>query len=349
MARAASSSAESWRQGRRQGRAFVASPWTRPLVLALVLALFCGVANASIGDRLPEFRHCLEVCKSENCGSEKPHTAIPLLRRLLAWTCSSECDYACQHIITESRVESDLPIVQFHGKWPFYRFLGMQEPFSVLFSLGNLYAHLDGLGKIREAIPSRYALRPWYEWLARISIAAWTFSAIFHTRDFAITEELDYFAAGATVFYGMYYTPIRVFRLHKPTPRHRSVLRAWSLLCLCLYVAHVAYLKFVRWDYSYNMAANIAAGMVQNILWSGFSFNRYRRSKSKQLWVVWPGLAVAWVMFAMGMELFDFPPWLGSIDAHSLWHLMTIAPTVLWYNFLVKDAAVDMAEDRLKA
>lgn len=113
------------------------------------------------------------------------------------------------------------------------------------------------------------------------------------------------------------------------------------------------------------MAANVAAGVVQNILWTSFSLYRYR--KSGHLWTTWPGLVVAWVTFAMSLELFDFPPWFGSIDAHSLWHMMTIAPTVLWYksvsqpspflllrpqtfllrqrtpSFLVKDAQDDIA------
>ena len=221
-------------------------------------------------------------------------------------------------------------MVQFHGKWPFYRFLGMQEPFSVLFSLGNLWAHYDGLQKIHAQVPRSYTLRPFYEVLAYVGIASWILSAIFHTRDFPLTEQLDYFAAGANVLYGMYYTPVRIFRLDRPSPRRRSLLRAWTVLCAVLYCCHVGYLKGVTWDYTYNMAANVAAGVVQNILWSWFSVDRFR--KSRRLWATWPGLVVAWVMFAMSMELFDFPPWFGSIDAHSLWHLMTIGPTVLWYK-----------------
>lgn len=200
----------------------------------------------------------------------------------------------------------------------------------MLFSLGNLWAHANGLSKIRSQIPASYSLRPFYVWLARIGMATWTLSAVFHTRDFQLTEELDYFAAGATVLYGMYYTPIRIFRLDLPTPRRRSVLRGWTLLCVALYTCHIAYLKLVRWDYTYNMAANVAAGMVQNVLWSWFSYEKYRTSRLA--WATWPGIVVAWVMFAMSMELFDFPPWLGSIDAHSLWHMMTIAPSVLWYK-----------------
>lgn len=206
----------------------------------------------------------------------------------------------------------------------------MQEPFSVLFSLGNLWAHWVGLRKVRAHIPASYSMRPWYVCLAWVNIVSWVFSAIFHTRDFRLTEELDYFGAGANVLYGMYYTPIRVFRLDRATPRRRSVLRAWTLLCISMYLCHILYLKFVKWDYTYNMAANVAAGIVQNILWTWFSFDRYR--KSRRAWAAWPGFVVAWVIFAMSMELFDFPPWLFSIDAHSLWHLMTIGPTVLWYK-----------------
>ncbi|CAM1507107.1 Fc.00g067480.m01.CDS01 [Cosmosporella sp. VM-42] len=269
-----------------------------------------------------------------------------LLHRMLFWNCKSECNYACQHIVTSQRIAEDEPVEQFYGKWPFHRFLGMQEPCSVIFSLGNLWAHWDGLKKVRANIPKSYSLRPFYEYLAMIGIMSWVFSSIFHTRDFKVTEKLDYFGAGASVIYGLYYTVVRVFRLDKRSPRNRSVLRAWTVLCIFLYVCHVFYLEFIDWDYTYNMAANVAVGSIQNALWTWFSFDRYR--KSKRIWAAWPGFVVAWVIFAMGMELFDFPPWMGSVDAHSLWHLMTIAPTILWYNFLVRDAQDDMARSQLK-
>ncbi|KAI9172131.1 Protein PER1 [Paramyrothecium foliicola] len=307
-------------------------PQSLLLSLALLAVLFVGVAQASKGDRLPEFKECLKVNAHllQAAGSSAYQDDEALLHRLLLWNCASECDYTCQHIITNRRVEAGDPVVQFHGKWPFYRFLGMQEPCSVLFSLANLWAHWAGLRKVRAQIPAYYTLRPFYEWLSTVGIASWVFSAIFHTRDFQFTEELDYFAAGASVLYGMYYTPVRVFRLDQPTPRRRSVLHAWTLLCIVLYICHVVYLKFVNWNYTYNMAANVTAGVVQNLLWSWFSFNQYR--KSKRTWAAYPGLVVAWITFAMSMELFDFPPWLGSIDAHSLWHLMTVGPTILWYK-----------------
>ncbi|KAJ9139091.1 Protein PER1 [Pleurostoma richardsiae] len=334
------------------------------LLLAVALAallFFAGGAEASVGDRLVEFRECVEVCLRENCSPESKPTTIPLHRRLLFWDCPSECDYACQHIITSRRLSAGHAVVQFHGKWPFRRLLGAQEPLSVLFSLGNLAAHWRGLRRLRAAVPASYTLLPFYEWYAYLGIAAWVFSAVFHTRDSNATERLDYFAAGATVLYGLYYTPVRLLRLDLPAASSpssssasggrrrpwRPALRAWTALCLAAYAAHVCYLTLWKWDYGYNMAANVACGAVQNVLWGWYSWDKYRRSRRP--WAVWPGIAVAWVTLAMSLELFDFPPLWGSVDAHSLWHLGTIAPTVLWYNFLIKDALDDIAgEERLK-
>ncbi|KAI0505241.1 Per1-like protein [Xylaria bambusicola] len=212
----------------------------------------------------------------------------------------------------------------------------MQEPFSVVFSLGNFLAHQTGLARLRERVPPSYPMRWYYELFAYFGMAAWVFSSIFHTRDFTFTEQLDYFGAGASVLYGMYYALVRVVRLDLPTPRRRSVLRLWTIFCCALYVGHVAYLKLWRWDYTYNMTANLVVGMVHNLLWSYFSWVKWR--ETGQTWAIWPSMLVAWIMLVMSLELLDFPPLWGALDAHSLWHLGTIAPAILWYNFMIKDS-----------
>ncbi|QIW94849.1 hypothetical protein AMS68_000367 [Peltaster fructicola] len=321
----------------------------------LFVLIFGGQASASTGDRLPEFKSCVTDCVTANCGPAG--LSVPIEHQLLLWTCPQECDYTCQHIITDERLEREPqyiePIVQFHGKWPFFRFLGMQEPFSVLFSLFNFVAHQWGLGKIREHIPESYSLRKYYMWFGYCGLASWLFSMIFHSRDFKLTERLDYFAAGMSVMYGLYYTPIRIFRLDRTevdtttTRRKESFVRVWTIFCLSAYLLHISYLSFYRFDYTYNMAANVAVGIVQNVLWTGFSITRFR--KVGRLWAAWPGLIVAWIVLAMSLELFDFPPWWRMLDAHALWHLGTVGPTIWWYNFLVKDAQEDLQSQRLKA
>lgn len=261
------------------------------------------------------------------------HIAFHL--RLMFWTCPAECDYTCQHVVTDRRLSRDppmiSPVLQFHGKWPFHRIMGMQEPFSVLFSLFNFLAHWNGLARIRESIPEWYSLRKYYLGFGYVGLASWTFSMLFHTRDFPLTEKLDYFAAGANVLYGLFLSVVRILRLDQEEPPYKpTVRRLWIAICVILYAMHVSYLSFWSWDYTYNMIANVVVGIIQNLLWTAFSVIRYQ--KYLKLWTAWPGMIVAWIVLAMSLELLDFPPWNGLIDAHSLWHLGTVVPTVWWYS-----------------
>lgn len=206
----------------------------------------------------------------------------------------------------------------------------MQEPFSVLFSLANLWAHANGLAYMRRSIPPSYRLLRFYAFFARVGMASWVFSAVFHTRDLALTEELDYLAAGASVLGGLYYTAVRVFRMDGPDRASRGRLRAWTMLCAGLYAAHVVYLKAVKWSYSYNMKVNVVVGMTHNMLWYWISVQNYRRTG--HAWTLVPIGVVTWIMGAGFLELFDFPPIWGFFDAHCLWHLFTIAPVCILYR-----------------
>ncbi|MCJ1424921.1 hypothetical protein MMC29_002809 [Sticta canariensis] len=307
--------------------------WNASLVIYLfVLLRLVAFAKASQGDRLPEFRRCISVMLKDSSQSDDRDAQSD---DRFAWRRTARMETLQSQIITDQRVARDPPmlnpVIQFHGKWPFHRIVGIQEPFSVVFSLLNFLAHRHGLAKIYDCIPAGYSLRKYYVLFSYIGLTSWFFSIIFHTRDFNLTERLDYFAAGASVLYGLYYTPIRIFRLdQKEPPIKQTLLRLWSVTCVLLYVVHVTYLTCWSWDYTYNMAANVTVGVVQNILWSWFSVRRYQ--KLKQPWAAWPGLIVAWVVVAMSMELLDFPPIKGMVDAHSLWHLGTVGPTIWWYK-----------------
>ncbi|KAB8275293.1 Per1-like protein [Aspergillus minisclerotigenes] len=317
----------------------------------LVFATFIGKSTASLGDHLPDFKECVKICQTENC--QNGNSEIPFHLRLMWWTCPAECDYTCQHVVTDRRVARDPPmlnpVVQFHGKWPFRRIMGMQEPFSVLFSLLNFYAHWHGLSRIRETMSTWHtSLRTYYLAFGYCGLACWTFSSIFHARDFSLTEKLDYFGAGANVMYGLYLAIIRIFRLDKEEPRTKPTLRRlWTVVCIFLYTLHVSYLSFWSWDYTYNMIANIVVGMTQNLLWVAFSIFRYR--STDKTWTLLPAICVVWIMLAMSLELLDFPPWHALIDAHSLWHLGTVIPTALWYMYLEKDIEEDVRGKRYKA
>ena len=156
---------------------------------------------------------------------------------------------------------------------------------------------------------------------------AWVWSSVFHIRDFIFTERADYFSAAASIMYGLFYTALRIFDVHTRDMKVvQPYIYAWGGLCTILFLAHVSYLSFVTFSYSYNMAANVAVGMIQNAMWIYFSITRSRSNRGHWVWI--PVYVVVYVCFAMSLEIFDFFPIADALDAHALWHLATV-PMVL--------------------
>lgn len=175
--------------------------------------------------------------------------------------------------------------------------------------------------------------------------------------DLPITEKLDYFSAALAILYALFYTAIRLFHLYpqpsstrpsQASPTRSRIYLLWAALCALAYVGHVTYLSVLpRFDYTYNMAFNLAVGLTHNALWLLYSlpaplsaFRRFPGHPRNYR----PGHASKAAIFvclttaATALELFDFPPWYRTIDAHSLWHLATAPIAAFWYQFLIEDA-----------
>lgn len=71
---------------------------------------------------------------------------------ILLWTCHDECIYHCMWRTTNAFISRNWNVPQFYGKWPFKRFLGIQEPASVFFSFLNLLAHWRMIRKFRREV-----------------------------------------------------------------------------------------------------------------------------------------------------------------------------------------------------
>lgn len=232
---------------------------------------------------------------------------LPFILRLTRWTCEDDCKYHCTHRITNDAVErvhkirhdaeaevealaAQQPIstsakaeriralvdaqfaslrpvqkqmVQFHGKWVFIRFLGAQEPLSVLFSLMNLRVHYKALFMMRKQLPDAFPLKLVYIVHTLISINAWFWSAVFHTRDKAWTEKLDYFSAGSVIMSAFFFTACRLFRYAPGSSGFINLRKA----CIGALALHILYLSIGRFDYAYNMAANVVIGLIHTLLW----------------------------------------------------------------------------------
>lgn len=95
---------------------------------------------------------------------------------------------------------------------------------------------------------------------------------------------------------------------------------------------HILYLNCYQLDYGLNMKVSVAMGMLQLILWATWAGVTRHPSRWK-LWVVVIGGALAALL-----EIYDFPPYRGFVDAHALWHATTIPLTYLWWSFVRDDS-----------
>lgn len=73
-------------------------------------------------------------------------------------------------------------------------------------------------------------------------------------------------------------------------------------------------------------------GITQLLVWAVWAGVTSHPSR----WKLWVGAVGGGL--AMLLEIYDFPPYRGFVDAHALWHATTIPCTFLWWNFVRDDA-----------
>ncbi|XP_038609579.1 post-GPI attachment to proteins factor 3 isoform X1 [Tachyglossus aculeatus] len=174
-------------------------------LLAVVAA--AALASASQGDREPVYRDCVLKCEQRNCsGLALRHfrSRQPIYMRVAGWTCRDDCLYDCMWLTVGLYLRDGYGVPQFHGKWPFSRFLFFQEPASALASFFNGLANLVMLSRYRTAVPAASPMYPTCVAFASVSLNAWFWSTVFHTRDTSLTEKMDYFCASAVILHSVY-------------------------------------------------------------------------------------------------------------------------------------------------
>jgi len=221
-------------------------------------------------------------------------------------------------------------VPQFYGKWPFIRFLGLQEPASVLFSILNLYAHATCYFKFKKEIRSTSPMFFVWTWFTAICLHGWFWSTIFHARDKDFTEVMDYSCAFAIVLTLLYCLLLRL------TCRNETMNKTFFGIT-CIYLAtlytHLTHLWSGRINYGYNMTFNIVVGFSTFIITMIWWYRNYSRLPHIHL-VGW--FTVLTVSVTL-LEIADFPPIFWIFDAHSLWHASTVPLVQLLYRFIIMD------------
>uniref|UniRef100_A0A3Q2WR50 Post-GPI attachment to proteins factor 3 n=1 Tax=Haplochromis burtoni TaxID=8153 RepID=A0A3Q2WR50_HAPBU len=223
-------------------------------------------------------------------------------------------------------------------QWPFARFLCFEEPASALASLLNGLACLLMLLRYRSTVPRQSPMYHTINAFSLVSLNAWFWSTVFHTRDTYLTEKMDYFCATAVILYSIYLCCVRTLGLKRP-----GVSSMVGVLLILVFTSHVSYLTFVSFDYGYNMAANATIGMVNLLWWLCWCWQNRR---TLPYW--WKcGLVVVLLHGLALLELLDFPPLLWVLDAHAVWHLSTIPVHFLFYSFLIDDSLYLLNTEKL--
>lgn len=297
---------------------------------------FVPETSASIGDRSVVFLRCVSTCYKKLCITqeklEKFTSNQSLIWRLTGWSCHDECNYNCMwHTVVEFS-KFDQPVPQFQGKWPFVRWLGMQEPASAIFSVLNFATYLYAFRKMiqLQTIQQLYWLK--YLWMTYfgVGITAWFFSTIFHSRDIPLTEKLDYFCAFALVLSGFYASLIRIFG-----PDKKYLYPIIGIAIFAYYVGHIDYLTRGKFDYGHHVYTSAVIGAINSaswLFWCAITWYRFRVDHVKTCASV--------IIVACGfllLELFDFPPLFWTFDAHALWHLGTVLLPIPWTRFILDD------------
>ncbi|XP_050665477.1 post-GPI attachment to proteins factor 3 isoform X2 [Leptidea sinapis] len=167
------------------------------LLFTVIYTVLC-----SDGDRSPFYINCVKGCMKANCTNDLTFTPEAaqqqdIWSKILLWNCRDECRYHCMWRTVQGFLERGYTIPKFHGKWPFKRILGVQEPASTLASLLNLAAHVYMFTEMKRQLPAASRTPALLLWkvFAVVCMHAWIWSAIFHTRDNAFTEFMDYACA----------------------------------------------------------------------------------------------------------------------------------------------------------
>ncbi|XP_057951243.1 uncharacterized protein LOC131146010 [Malania oleifera] len=325
----------------------------RSIVIFAALSCLFALIDASAGDADPLYRACVEQCEKSGCVGDKcfQHCKFssdgkpidgpwymqePLYLRWKQWDCRSDCRYHCMLDREQDRGKLGHKPVKYHGKWPFQRVYGIQEPVSVALSALNLAVQFHGWLSffilLYYKLPLKSSRKTYYEYTSLwhiygiLSMNSWFWSAVFHSRDVDLTEKLDYSSAVALLGFSLIVAILRSFNVRDEAAR---VMVAAPLIAFV--TTHILYLNNYKLDYGLNMKVCATMGVAQLLLWAVWAGVTRHPSRWK-LWVVVVGGA-----FAMLLEIYDFPPYQGFVDAHALWHATTIPLGYLWWSFIRDD------------
>ncbi|KAL9240421.1 hypothetical protein vseg_014644 [Gypsophila vaccaria] len=333
--------------------------------LAFIFTFFrvSAALQASEGDSDPIYRDCVKQCELTGCvGNQcfqqcqftddgnitdgRWYLQEPLYLKWKQWDCHSDCRYNCMLVREEERKIFGENPIKYHGRWPYRRVYGFQEPVAVALSALNLAIQFHGWISffilVYYKLPMIHNGKTVYEYTGFwhmygiLAMNCWFWAAVSHSRDLDLTEKLGYSSFIAFLGFGLLLAIIRVFNVKKEAARVMVGAPVIALL-----TTHILFLNFYYLDYGFNQKVCLAMGVVQFLLWAVWAeiIQHHSRLKLRVL-VIGGALSIL-------LLIYDFPPYWGYVDARAMWHATTIPLSYLWWSF-VKDDAEFATLNRLK-
>ncbi|XP_057243087.1 post-GPI attachment to proteins factor 3 [Malurus melanocephalus] len=197
-------------------------------------------------------------------------------------------------------------VPQFHGKWPFSRFLFFQEPASAFASFLNGLASLVMLLRYRAAVPPAAPTYPTcvaFAWVSPFPVP-FLFPHPFSRPFFPLFLFPPFLLSSFLLF------------KHPPIPPPPTISPR-TLTGVLPPSPHPC-----------PSPGAVFPGMLTVAWWLRWCLRQGRRLPH-----VWKCAAAVLLLQALALlELLDFPPLLWVLDAHALWHIGTIPLNVLFYR-----------------
>jgi hypothetical protein len=194
----------------------------------------------------------------------------------------------------------------------------------------------------------------WYKLYPWIAVFTWLFSAFYHSKRVYLTEKCDLSFALILLTMGLFI----VFRkflgplLHQP----KEVFLYLIFISLLVWRIYHMMRGQIPFDiHMYTCFSIVSASICLWILWvcanegANIFLNSIKRSDDTTTYISCNHggfyhnkmriiLLQVYLILAACLELFDFPPIIGLMDAHSIWHASTITLTFTWYSFVQYDS-----------
>ncbi|XP_056685371.1 uncharacterized protein [Spinacia oleracea] len=139
------------------------------------------------------FQHCIFTADG-NISDGRWYLQEPLYLKWKQWDCHSDCRYYCMLAREEERRKLGEKPVKYHGRWPFRRVYGIQEPVSISFSSLNLAIQFHGWISffilINYKLPLTDNRKTYYEYSGLwhiygvLAMNCWFWAPVFHSRIF---------------------------------------------------------------------------------------------------------------------------------------------------------------------